>query len=87
MTLALDLAPLEPLEPLPVHRGVLWLLDAQIESFQVAPKLKIIAAAMHWKNTRTAADVLENMRRRCLIEWDGRTANSIKITKHGRRFL
>lgn len=87
MTPALDLEMPRPRNPLPVHRGLLWLLDAQIESFNVAPSLPVIAGAMHWRNGRTAADVLEEMHRRCLIQWDGRDAKSIKITKHGRRFL
>jgi hypothetical protein len=42
---------------------------------------------MQWRHKETAVQVLEDMRRRCLIEWDGRNAKSIKITKHGRRFL
>ena len=88
MTLTLDLAPpLRARDPLPLHRGMLWLLDAQIESFNVAPSLPIISGAMQWRHKETAVQVLEDMRRRCLIEWDGRNAKSIKITKHGRRFL
>jgi len=88
MTFALDLPPpATARDPLPVHRGVLWLLEMQIGGFGVAPSLPVIAAAMHWRHWQTATSVLEDMHRRCLIQWDGRKAQSIKITKHGRRFL